>query len=45
MPKLSKHMREEWAVFLQPKTKRRTYNEQCRGFETKSGVFCCANYK
>lgn len=31
MPRLSKRMREEWAFFLHPKTKRRTYNNLCRG--------------
>ncbi len=31
MPKLSKHLREEWAFFLHLETGRHTYNELCRG--------------
>ncbi len=31
MPKLSKKLKEEWAFFIHPQTKRRTYNELCRG--------------
>lgn len=31
MPKLSKREREEWSLFIHPKTGRITYHPQCRG--------------
>lgn len=31
MPKLSKKQKQEWALFIHPQTKRRTYNELCKG--------------
>lgn len=30
MPRLSKKAKQEWAFFIHPDTKRRTYNELCR---------------
>lgn len=30
MPRLSKRQRTEWAFFIHPKTRRRTYNKVCR---------------
>lgn len=51
MPRLSKREKEEWAFFIDEKTRRRTYNEKCRKciYECKQSfrvqVVCCPKYK
>lgn len=36
MARLSKKLKQEWALFINPKTGRRTYNDLCRKCRKKT---------